>query len=136
MCIRDSFHLDAGWQQRLQRVHLRLDGFHGLDDVGIRLAADHQQHRRTFVVETAGIAVLHAFTHLGHVGEMHGAAFAHGHHQSPVFLGGAQLQVGFDLPLALCIGDIAQRLERIGTADGIGHFVQGKAVLVQRIGIQ
>ena len=50
----------AGGQEGAQRRQLRRDAVDGRDDVGLRLAADHQQHRR-LVVEVAGVvAVLDA----------------------------------------------------------------------------
>ena len=44
--IAGDAQLDAGRQERAQRGQLRVDRVDRLDDVGVRLPADDEQHRR------------------------------------------------------------------------------------------
>ena len=79
-----------------------VDGVHRLDDVGVGLAADDQQHRR-LVVEEAGVeAVLDAVVDVGDVRQAHRRAVAVARRSSGWYSAARrQLVAGLDLPGAL-----------------------------------
>ena len=91
----------VGGDRRAQHGQQRLDAVDRLDDVGVRLPVDDQQHRRLAVGHARVAEVLHRIDDLGDVGQAHRRPVAVGDDQRQVLGGGLRLVVGVDLPVAV-----------------------------------
>ena len=92
--VHQHLDLHRGRQHRLQARQGGLDPVHGLDDIGARLARDHQVDPGLVAGPGLDIGVFRAIHHPGHVLQAHWRAVLVGHDQLAVLLGMEQLVVG------------------------------------------
>ena len=130
--IHRHFQLDAGWNHLAQRRQLGADVADGLQDIRPALPIDHQQHRFLVVVEAAVVAVLDAIGDRGHVAQAHGSAVLVADDHRQVIGGLGQLVAGLHLPAALLVLDRALGTQGIARGDGLAHFVQRDAVVIEQ----
>jgi hypothetical protein len=76
-----TLEIDRGRYRGAQRGHELGHAVDGLDDVGVRLPADDDEHRRLAVGRSRVAQVLHRVDHLGDVGEPDRGAVAVGDDQ-------------------------------------------------------
>ena len=114
----------------IQRCRLGMQRLHLVDrveDVGVGLLADDQQHRR-LVVEHGGRArVARAVLDAGDARQAHDVAVARLQYDGAVVLGGAQLRVGVDGDRLLVAVDGADRRHGVGLGDGAAHLLHAEA---------
>ena len=134
--IHRHLQLDIGRDHLAQRRQLGADIADGLQDVRPALPVDHQQHRFLVVVEAAVVAVLDTIGDGGYVAQAHGSAVLVADDHRQVIGGLGQLVAGLHLPAALLILDCALGTQGIARGDGLAHFVQGNAVLVEQARLQ
>ena len=88
--------VDAGRNPALQLGDQRLDAVDGLDDVGVGLLGDDQQHRRLRVEHGRGARVARALLDLGDVRQAHDGCRSRLDDDALVVVGVAQLGVGLE----------------------------------------
>ncbi|MNF85214.1 hypothetical protein D3C84_676020 [compost metagenome] len=89
-------HLDLhrGRQHRLQRRQRGLDAVHGLDDVGARLAENHQVDARLRARPRLHVGIFRTINDFGDILEVNRGAVLVGNDQLAVFVGVEQLIIG------------------------------------------
>ncbi|MFI7801341.1 hypothetical protein PSFL_24390 [Pseudomonas sp. DD1] len=129
---RADFHRRR--QHRLQARQLGLDAVHGVDDIGPRLAENHQVDPRCITGPGLHVGVFRTVDHPCHVAQLHRRAVLVGNNQLAVFLRMKQLIVGRQrryavAPIQRALGQVQARLLQHqadigqGQADG-GEFVR------------
>ena len=113
-----------------------MNGVGGFDDIGRRLAGNHQDHSRLIAGEAGVAHVLHRIGDLGHIAQAHHLATAVTDDQRDKLGRRAQLVVAVHLPV---LGALLHRPFwpfAVGRTDGATHLVEGQAVVIQRIRIK
>ena len=111
------------------------DAIDGLDDVGVGLPADDQQHGRPAIGRPRVPQVLDGVHDLRHVGDSDRRAVAVGDDERKIVRGGLRLVVGVDLPVAGAILHDALGPVRIRARDRRTDVLEADAVLVERLGV-
>ncbi len=119
----------------LQLGQQLVDAVDGLDDVGVALLGDDQQHRGLLVVPAGRQAVAHARLHAGDVGQADDRAVDRLDHHRIVIAGRAQLVVDADGGAARRSVEGAERAGGVGIGDRRAHVLEREAHLGEPAGI-
>ena len=120
----------VGRHGRFQVRQLRLHGVDGLDDVGVRLTVENDQHRRLTFGHAEIAIVLNGVGDLGDVGEADRRAVAISDHQRRVVGGNVRLVIGVDLKTPVAVVDRALRAVGVGRGKRGAHVLEPDAVIV------
>ena len=112
--VHDDGEIGVGGQEGAKGGQLVGDRVDRRDDVGPRLAADHQNDGRAVVVKAAAVAVLDGVGDLGHVAQADGRAVAVADDKRQILFGAAQLVADLDLPLPVGAFDGPARPDGVG----------------------
>ena len=129
-------HVHVGRHRRFQMRQLGLHVIDGLDDVGVGLAVEDDQHRQLALRQAEIAHVLHGVADLGDVGEAHRGAVAVGNHERDIVGRRGGLIVGVNLIAAVAVVDRAFRAVGVGGSERRAHVLEPDAVFVKRLRVE
>ena len=134
--IELDLQIDPAGDRCLQFGQQVLHAIDGLDDVGARLSAQHDQYRR-LAIGRAGIAhILDGIMNFGDVVQIDGRAIVKGDDQITEFLGRPGLVIGMDQPAVRAIVQKPLGSIGIGTSQRLADLLEAEAILVGCIKVE
>jgi hypothetical protein len=134
--LHRGYQRDRARDRRAQRWQQRVHPVDGVDDVGVRLAVDDDEHRR-LAVRHAGVAeVLHRIDDFRDIRKAHRVAVAVRDDQRQIFGSRLRLVVRLDLPVTVAVFDGALRPIGVRGGQRGADILERYSVLVQRLRIQ